>query len=176
MSIGLPHRVIHLYSDSRQMVQSRRYVPGTPSLELRLRIHSHEGRHTGRMTVDGVDRHTHDPELSRTPSEPQRPGQSQHHPVGSGRRSVLERTAVRNCAGGRDREPAVPADPSRMRPGADLRAPEYCPDPVLVTIDGSNWGGSMLKMSFIGRGMRLEFRHPQFRTIMTSRIVNIRQD
>lgn len=53
--------------------------------------------------------------------------------------------------------------------------PEYCPDPVLVTIDGSNWGGSMLKMSFIGRGMRLEFRHPQFRTIMTSRIVNIRQ-
>jgi hypothetical protein len=54
--------------------------------------------------------------------------------------------------------------------------PDYCPDPVLVTIDGSNWGGSMLKMSFIGRGMRLEFRHPQFRTIMTSRIVNIRQD
>ena len=53
--------------------------------------------------------------------------------------------------------------------------PEYCPDPVLVTIDGSNWGGTMLKMSFIGRGMRLEFRHPQFRTIMTSRIVNIRQ-
>ena len=52
--------------------------------------------------------------------------------------------------------------------------PEYCPDPVLVTIDGSNWGGSMLKMSFIGRGMRLEFRHPQYRTIMTSRIVNIR--
>ena len=45
---------------------------------------------------------------------------------------------------------------------------------MLVTIDGSNWGGSMLKMSFIGRGMRLEFRHPQFRTIMTSRIVNIR--
>lgn len=53
--------------------------------------------------------------------------------------------------------------------------PDYCPDPVMVTIDGSNWGGSMLKMSFIGRGMRLEFRHPQYRTIMTSRIVNIRQ-
>jgi hypothetical protein len=52
--------------------------------------------------------------------------------------------------------------------------PEYCPDPVMVMVDGSNWGGSMLKMSFIGRGMRLEFRHPQFRTIMTSRIVNIR--
>lgn len=53
--------------------------------------------------------------------------------------------------------------------------PEYCPDPVLVTIDGSNWGGSMLKLAFIGRGMRLEFRHPLHRTIMTSRIVNIRQ-
>lgn len=52
--------------------------------------------------------------------------------------------------------------------------PEFCPDPVLVTIDGSNWGGSMLKASFIGRGMHLEFRHPAFRTITTSRIVDIR--
>ena len=52
--------------------------------------------------------------------------------------------------------------------------PEFCPDPVLVTVDGSNWGGSMLKMSFIGRGMHLEFRHPAFQTIVTSRIVDIR--
>jgi hypothetical protein len=52
--------------------------------------------------------------------------------------------------------------------------PQYCPDPVPVSIAGSTWGGSMLKLRFIGRGMRLEFRHPVFRTIITSRIVDIR--
>ncbi len=53
--------------------------------------------------------------------------------------------------------------------------PKFCPDPVLVKIHGSNWGGSMLKVRFIGRGMHLEFRHPEFRTIVTSRVVDIRQ-
>jgi hypothetical protein len=52
--------------------------------------------------------------------------------------------------------------------------PKYCPAPTLVRIEGSTWGGSMLKTRFIGRGMRLEFRHPAFRTITTSRIVEIR--
>jgi hypothetical protein len=52
--------------------------------------------------------------------------------------------------------------------------PQYCPDPVPVRIAGSTWGGSMLKLRFIGRGMRLEFRHPVFRTILTSQIVDIR--
>ncbi len=52
--------------------------------------------------------------------------------------------------------------------------PQYCPDPVPVRIEGSTWGGSMLKVRFIGRGMRLEFRHPTYRTILTSRIVDIR--
>ena len=52
--------------------------------------------------------------------------------------------------------------------------PKFCPQPVLVKIHGSNWGGSMLKVRFIGRGMHLEFRHPEYRTIMTSRIVEIR--
>jgi hypothetical protein len=52
--------------------------------------------------------------------------------------------------------------------------PQYCPDPVPVSIAGSTWGGSMLKLRFIGRGMRLEFRHPVYRTIITSRIVDIR--
>ncbi|MBI3697928.1 MAG: hypothetical protein HY238_24230 [Acidobacteria bacterium] len=52
--------------------------------------------------------------------------------------------------------------------------PKFCPRPVLVRIHGSNWGGSMLKVRFIGRGMHLEFRHPEYRTIMTSRIVEIR--
>ncbi len=54
--------------------------------------------------------------------------------------------------------------------------PEYCPEPVLVKIEGSNWGGSMLKPSFVGRGMHLEFRHPGYeRPIVTSRILEIRQ-
>ena len=54
--------------------------------------------------------------------------------------------------------------------------PEYCPEPSLVRILGSNWGGSMLKMRFIGRSMRLEFKHPEYRTpIITSRIVEIRE-
>ncbi len=52
--------------------------------------------------------------------------------------------------------------------------PRFCPEPVLVHIDGSNWGGSMLKVSFIGRGMHLEFRHPEYSTVVTSRIVEIR--
>ena len=34
--------------------------------------------------------------------------------------------------------------------------PQYCPQPVQVTIAGSTWGGSMLKMRFIGRSVPLE--------------------
>ena len=52
--------------------------------------------------------------------------------------------------------------------------PQYCPQPIPVRIEGSTWGGSMLKLRFIGRGMRLEFRHPVYRTVITSRIVDIR--
>ena len=52
--------------------------------------------------------------------------------------------------------------------------PQYCPEPVAVRIAGSTWGGSMLKLRFIGRGMRLEFMHPTHRRIVTSRIVDIR--
>ena len=53
--------------------------------------------------------------------------------------------------------------------------PEYCPEPVLVRIHGSTWGGSMLKEHFIGRGMHLEFRHPAFLAITTSRILEVRE-
>jgi len=52
--------------------------------------------------------------------------------------------------------------------------PKFCPEPVPVRIAGSTWGGSMLKLRFIGRGMHLEFRHPTHHTITTSRVVNIR--
>ena len=51
--------------------------------------------------------------------------------------------------------------------------PKFCPDPVLVNIHGSSWGGSMLKIAYIGRGMHLEFRHPEYRIVTTSRIVDI---
>ena len=53
--------------------------------------------------------------------------------------------------------------------------PQFCPEPVMVRIHGSTWGGSMIKAEYIGRGMRLEFRHPDFQTVVTSRIVEIRE-
>lgn len=51
--------------------------------------------------------------------------------------------------------------------------PEFCLEPVAVGIAGCTWGGSMLKLRFIGRGMLLEFLHPTYRTIRTSRVVAI---
>ena len=52
--------------------------------------------------------------------------------------------------------------------------PQYCPEPVQVTIAGSTWGGSMLKVRFIGRGMHLEFHHPAYSApIITSAIQEI---
>jgi len=54
--------------------------------------------------------------------------------------------------------------------------PTFCREPVLVTIAGSTWGGSMLKRRFVGRGMHLEFCHPEYRTpIVTSAIKEIRE-
>jgi hypothetical protein len=44
-----------------------------------------------------------------------------------------------------------------------------------VAIAGSTWGGSMLKLQYVGRGMHLEFRHPHYPTpIITSPIQEIR--
>ena len=54
--------------------------------------------------------------------------------------------------------------------------PEFCPRPVPVAIAGSTWGGTMLKVRFLGRGMRLEFHHPAYRTpIITSPIREINE-
>jgi hypothetical protein len=54
--------------------------------------------------------------------------------------------------------------------------PQYCPEPVSVMIHGSTWGGSMLKVRYIGRGMHLEFQHPEYKVpIVTSSIVDIRE-
>ncbi len=52
--------------------------------------------------------------------------------------------------------------------------PVYCPRPTLVNIHGSTWGGSMLKTRYIGRGMRLEFDHPDYEPITTSVILEVR--
>jgi hypothetical protein len=52
--------------------------------------------------------------------------------------------------------------------------PQFCPQPVQVMIAGSTWGGSMLKLRYIGRGMHLEFHHPAYSTpIITSAIQEI---
>lgn len=51
--------------------------------------------------------------------------------------------------------------------------PEYCPKPVLVQFHGSTWGGSMIKNSYIGRGMCMEFRHPVHGVIITSPVEQI---
>jgi len=66
----------------------------------------------------------------------------------------------------------------RLRDGAIAMwgHPRYCPRPVLVKISGSTWGGSMLKLGFIGRGMHMEFRHPSYsRPITTSTIRAVRE-
>lgn len=53
--------------------------------------------------------------------------------------------------------------------------PSYCPEPVLVDLHGSTDGGAMLKMRFIGRGLRLEFLHPVRGIIFTSPVREIRE-
>ncbi len=48
--------------------------------------------------------------------------------------------------------------------------PKYCPTPVLVEVHGSTWGGATLRTRYLGRGMRLEFKHPEHGVVRTSRI------
>src|SRR5277367_1694278 len=54
--------------------------------------------------------------------------------------------------------------------------PEFCEEPTEVRINGSTWGGSMIWMGFIGRGMFLEFHHPVHRNIRTTRILDVRSE
>jgi len=51
--------------------------------------------------------------------------------------------------------------------------PKFCPEPVSVEIDGSGGAGQELKPGYIGRGLHLIFEHPVYRTITTSRILDI---
>jgi len=53
--------------------------------------------------------------------------------------------------------------------------PVYCPEPVLVELHGSVGDGHVIKMWFIGRGMRLEFRHPKFGLVLTSHVREIHE-
>jgi len=53
--------------------------------------------------------------------------------------------------------------------------PVLCPGPVSVEIEGSVSAGTAVKIGFIGPGMHLKFQHPTFRSITTSRILNIRR-
>ena len=54
--------------------------------------------------------------------------------------------------------------------------PRYCPEPIKAYILGSNFGGSMLKVGFVGRGMYMEFSTENHRgTIVTSRIKEVEE-
>ena len=53
--------------------------------------------------------------------------------------------------------------------------PEICPEPVLVDFHGSTWGTPMLKVRFIGREMRMEFRHPERGIVRTSPVQEIHE-
>lgn len=52
--------------------------------------------------------------------------------------------------------------------------PEYCPSPVNCRINGSTFGGSMIKIDWIGIGMHLEFfLADSEKTITTSAIKTV---
>ena len=53
--------------------------------------------------------------------------------------------------------------------------PKFCPEPTPVIIHGCTWGGSMIKRAFLGRSMHLEFSHPHYNVIHTSKIMDIRE-
>lgn len=53
--------------------------------------------------------------------------------------------------------------------------PRFCPEPIKASIHGSTWGGSMLKVGFVGRDMHLEFSTPEHGTVTTSRIQDVRE-
>jgi len=52
-------------------------------------------------------------------------------------------------------------------------SPRFCPEPTKAYIAGSTFGGSMLKMGFVGRGMHLEFSTDAHRNVTTSEIQDV---
>ena len=55
-----------------------------------------------------------------------------------------------------------------------LGHPTYCPNWTACRVAGSTFGGSMLKVGFVGVGMRLEFTTDAHGTITTSVIERVR--
>jgi len=53
--------------------------------------------------------------------------------------------------------------------------PTYCPEPVLVDLHGSVGGASLLKIWFIEPGSKMEFQHPTFGVVRTSRVRSVRE-
>ncbi|MBI1787343.1 MAG: hypothetical protein HYR60_07310 [Acidobacteria bacterium] len=53
--------------------------------------------------------------------------------------------------------------------------PKYCPEPTCVRLHGSTWGHSLLRLHYIGKGMNLEFGHPQFGIVHTSPVLDVRE-
>ena len=52
----------------------------------------------------------------------------------------------------------------------------FCATPTKCSIHGSTWGGSMIKIGFIGRGMHLEFSTNEYRNILTSEIQEVTEE
>jgi hypothetical protein len=50
---------------------------------------------------------------------------------------------------------------------------KFCPVATRCNVHGSTWGGSMLKVGFVGRGMHLEFSTDEYRVVTTSEIEEI---
>ena len=50
---------------------------------------------------------------------------------------------------------------------------KYCAEPTECHIAGSTWGGSMLKLGFIGVGMYLEFGVEGHPSVLTSQIQTV---
>ena len=53
--------------------------------------------------------------------------------------------------------------------------PVYCPEPVRAEFYGSINGAGGIKMWSIVPGLRMEFRHPQFGPVQTSRVKAVRE-
>jgi hypothetical protein len=49
----------------------------------------------------------------------------------------------------------------------------FCPTWTRVVVHGSTWGGSMLKVKFLGRGMHMEFSVDHWPTLTTTEIREI---
>ena len=52
--------------------------------------------------------------------------------------------------------------------------PKYCPDPTKMLINGSTFGGNVIKQKFVGPGLYIEYVTPENKVVTTSQIKNVR--